>query len=383
LGHDDRMVTLAQRADPPAGPVVAATGSALPGPEDCPPPPRLQSPMEAVRASLSPDWLQWVAENRLRGCTPESMLQTMTAAGVDAALAWAAIDRIVDDPVYQAFAPFRQLQRKLESVLANLQKLHASAPHYAQVERRSRLSRDEFMERYVWPARPVVVTDLADDWPARSKWTPRYLKERFGDVEVEVQAERNSDKRYEANKLRLRQRVRLGDFVDRVLAGSPTNDYYLTANNEALKDSRLAALLDDVGTLPAYCDRSSLRALSSLWFGPAGTITPLHHDTIMLMHTQIVGRKRWRFISPLDTPRVYNHVGVFSEVDLEQPDLIRHPAIAEVKVAEAVVEPGETIFLPLSWWHQVASLDMCISFSFSNLDVPNSYSYENPEVHHW
>jgi hypothetical protein len=383
VGHDDRMVTLAQQAGSPASPAVAATGSALPGPQDCPPPPRLQSPMEAVRASLSPDWLRWVAENRLRGCTPESMLQTMTAAGIDAALAWAAIDRIVDDPVYQAFAPFRQLQRKLESVLANLQTLHASAPHYAQVERRSRLSRDEFMERYVWPARPVVVTDLADDWPARSKWTPRYLKERFGDVEVEVQAERNSDKRYEANKLRLRQRVRLGDFVDRVLAGSPTNDYYLTANNEALKDSRLAALLDDVGTLPAYCDRSRLRALSSLWFGPAGTITPLHHDTIMLMHTQIVGRKRWRFISPLDTPRVYNHVGVFSEVDLEQPDLVRHPAIAEVKVAEAVVEPGETIFLPLSWWHQVASLDMCISFSFSNLEVPNSYNYENPEVHHW
>ena len=96
--------------------------------------------------------------------------------------------------------------------------------------------------------------------------------------------------------------------------------------------------LDDVGTLPPYCDRSRLAALSSLWFGPAGAITPLHHDTLMLMHTQIVGRKRWRFISPLDTPRVYNHVGVFSDVDLEQPDLIRHPAIAEVKVAEAVVE---------------------------------------------
>jgi ribosomal protein L16 Arg81 hydroxylase len=351
-------------------------------PDDCPPP-RPLWPMEAVRASLSHDWLRWVAENRLRGCTPESMMQTMTAAGVDPALARAAIELIRDDPVYQAFTPFRQLQRKLESMLANLQKLHASAPHYAQVERRSRLSRDEFMERYVFPARPVVITDLADDWPARRKWTPLYLKERFGDVEVEVQAARNSDKRYEANKLKLRQRVRLGDFVDRVLAGSPTNDYYLTANNEALKDPRLAALLDDVGTLPPYCDRSSLAAHSSLWFGPAGAITPLHHDTIMLMHTQIVGRKRWRFISPLDTPHVYNHVGVFSEVDLEQPDLIRHPAIAEVKIAEAVVEPGETIFLPLSWWHQVASLDMCISFSFDNLEVPNSYSYENPDVHHW
>ena len=110
-------------------------------PDDCPPP-RPLWPMEAVRASLSHDWLRWVAENRLRGCTPESMMQTMTAAGVDPALARAAIELIRDDPVYQAFTPFRQLQRKLESMLANLQKLHASAPHYAQVERRSRQSRD-------------------------------------------------------------------------------------------------------------------------------------------------------------------------------------------------------------------------------------------------
>lgn len=339
--------------------------------------------MEIIRARLSPDWLQWVAENRLRGCTPESMVQTMTGAGVERVLAQQAVQLIGDDPVYKAFGPFIQLQRKLESVLANLQKLRESAPDYVRVERRSKLSRDEFMERYVRTGRPVVLTDVADDWPARTRWTPQYLKERYGDVEVEVQAERDTDKRYEANKLKLRQRVRLGDFVDRVLQGGATNDYYLTANNEALKDQRMSALLDDIGTLPEFCDRSRLAAQSSLWFGPAGTITPLHHDTILLLHTQIVGRKRWRFISPLDTPRVYNHVGVFSEVDLEQPDLVRHPAIAGIQVVEAIVEPGETMFLPLSWWHQVASLDTCISFSFSNLDLPNLYAYQNPEIHHW
>ena len=53
---------------------------------------------------------------------------------------------------------------------------------------------------------------------------------------------------------------------------------------------------------------------------PAGTVTPLHHDTIMLFHTQVVGRKRWRFISPLDTPRLYNHNNVFSPIDLDKPE---------------------------------------------------------------
>ena len=50
---------------------------------------------------------------------------------------------------------------------------------------------------------------------------------------------------------------------------------------------------------------------------------------------------------------------------------------------EVIVEPGETVFLPLGWWHQVTSLDVSLSFSFSNLAVPNTFSYVNPEIHNW
>ena len=50
---------------------------------------------------------------------------------------------------------------------------------------------------------------------------------------------------------------------------------------------------------------------------------------------------------------------------------------------EVVVEPGETVFLPLGWWHQVTSLDVSLSFSYSNLAVPNQFSYQNPSIHNW
>ena len=112
-------------------------------------------------------------------------------------------------------------------------------------------------------------------------------------------------------------------------------------------------------------------------------MTPLHHDTLMLFHTQIVGRKRWRFISPLETPRLYNHFDVY------QPDRHRParpeplPDFSQVKVLDVVVEPGETMFLPLGWWHQVTALDMSLSFSFSNLAVPNQYSFTNPTIRNW
>ncbi|HSW22711.1 MAG TPA: cupin-like domain-containing protein [Burkholderiaceae bacterium] len=341
------------------------------------------APRPTAGKPVDADWRQWIAENRLRNCTPESMLGTMVASGLDSALSAAAIAAMEQDPAYLAALKHQQLQRKLESVLANLQQLWTSSPDYSRVEKRSGVSKDEFIERYVRGCRPLVLTDLANDWPAMSRWSPQDLKARFGHIEVEIQAERNSDPRYEQNKLDLRRTQRLGEFVDRVLAGGPTNDYYMTANNEVLRKPEFAPLLADIGTLPEFCDASQLERLSSFWFGPAGTVTPLHHDTVMLLHTQIVGRKRWRFISPLETPKLYNYSGVFSPIDVEQPDLVRYPLFSEAHMIEVVVEPGETVFLPLAWWHQVTSLDVSLSFSYSNLAVPNQFTYQNPAIHNW
>jgi Cupin-like domain len=328
-------------------------------------------------------WLQWIAENRLRDCTPESMLVTMTNAGLDRDRCDAAIRAMEGNPVYLAARRMQQLQKKLESVVLNQHKLKQLDPHYGRVEKRPNISRSEFLERHVRGSRPLVLTGVARHWPAMKRWSPQDLAERFGHLQVEIQAERSADPNYEQNKLDHKRSVRLADFVATVLAGGASNDYYLTANNEALRQPGFAPLLADIGTLPDFCNRAELGQRASFWFGPAGTVTPLHHDTLMLCHTQIVGRKRWRFISPLETPRLYNHFDVYSPIDLDAPNLERYPLFRDVSVLEVVVEPGETVFLPLGWWHQVTALDVSLSFSYSNLAIPNQYTYVNPTIRNW
>lgn len=307
----------------------------------------------------------------------------MAAAGLDRAECQAAVARMESDPAFKAARKHQELYRKLESVLSNQQQLWETDPNYAVVEKRVSVTRQEFVERYVRGSRPLVLTGVADDWPAMGRWSPADLKERFGHLDVEVQAERGADPHYEQNKLDHQRIVRLADFVDQVLAGGATNDYYLTANNEALRRPEFAPLLEDIGTLPDFCDRAELPKKSSFWFGPAGTVTPLHHDSLMLLHTQVVGRKRWRFISPMQTPHLYNHARVYSPIDIDRPDLNRYPRFKQVTVLEVVVEPGETVFLPLGWWHQVAAMDVSLSFSYSCLSVPNEFSYANPEIWNW
>jgi hypothetical protein len=344
---------------------------------------RLDTQRPIPHQELSDSWFQWIADNRLRNCSPESMLETMIAAGLngdEAAGAIAAMDR---SPAILAARKFQQIQRKLESMMGNQQKLRELAADYQTVEKRSGVSRDEFLERYAIGSRPVVLTDLARDWPAMKRWSPQYLKEKFGHLETTIQAERNADPKFEQNKLEHQRQVRIGDFVDQVLAGGVTNDYYLTANNEVLRRPEFAPLLDDIGSLPDYCRRNDLARSINFWFGPAGTNTPLHHDTLMLLHTQVVGRKRWRFISPLETPRLYNYFGVFSPIDIDKPDLARYPLFKDVKVLDVIVEPGETIFLPLAWWHQVSGLDISLSISYTNLDLPNEFEFIDPQIRDW
>jgi len=337
----------------------------------CPPPlnePQLIKP-------LDDGWRQWLAENALLGHSQDSMLARIREAGIDPAQATGYLSAIARDPLFRAGEKMRDRHQRFGRAMLNVQAVRESDPLYTHVEKRSRVSRDEFIERYVRGCRPVVLTDLARDWPAMQRWSLAEFKRRYGHLTVQVQAGRDADADYEVNKVRLRRDTNFASFLDRVATSGVTNDEYLTASNELLRRPEFAGLLEDIGALPDFCNPSTLSRSASLWVGPAGTRTPLHHDTLMLLHTQIVGRKRWRFVSPLSGPRLYNDFDVYSPVDLESPDLQRFPEAAKVKVLDVVVEPGETVFLPLAWWHQVSSLDRCISLSFTNLDVPNEFDF--------
>ena len=344
-------------------PVAAQPQLALPGPDE--------------------GWQTWIAENLLRGCTPQSMLAQLQNAGLDAVLSQQAIDAMRSNPAFVAAQRWQQVHHKLASVVANQQKLLELSPQYGQVERRPCPGKQEFLERYVWASRPAVFTGIAKDWPAMQRWTLPQLKARFGEQMVQIQAGRDDDARFEENKLAHLHNVQFGAFIDRISKHGPSNDSYLTANNELLRKPEFASLLADVGALPEFCVAETFNKLSSFWLGPAGTNTPLHHDTLMLLHTQIVGRKRWRFISPLQTPRLYNYFDVYSPIDLDAPDWVKYPDFEGVQVLEVIAEPGDTVFLPLGWWHQVSALDVSVSLSYTNLDVPNHYSFTHPPNKHW
>ncbi|MFA7604864.1 MAG: cupin-like domain-containing protein, partial [Novosphingobium sp.] len=111
-----------------------------------------------------------------------------------------------------------------------------------------------------------------------------------------------------------------------------------------------------------------------IWIGPGGTFTPLHHDLTNNLLVQVAGRKQVILLPPADTPNLHNDVHVFSAIsDVFDPALDRvcYPQIDALRKYEIILEPGEALFLPLGWWHQVRSLDFSISMTFTNFRWPN------------
>ena len=122
------------------------------------------------------------------------------------------------------------------------------------------------------------------------------------------------------------------------------------------------------------------------WFGPAKTITPLHTDGYHNLLCQVVGTKYARLYPPSATkhmmPRAPEHgvdMSNTSEVDVgmlegwDSPDegteeeealeQLRND-LTGVEYRECILEPGDTLLIPIGWWHYVRSLSISFSVSF-------------------
>jgi ribosomal protein L16 Arg81 hydroxylase len=231
------------------------------------------------------------------------------------------------------------------------------------IERRRDLSREEFFQRYHGANRPVILMDAMRDWPAMTRWTSDYLKRVCGQETVQVMDRRSGDPQYELRPQR--SEMPFAAYADRVAAAGQTNDFYLVAQNDFMRTSGGQRLLEDLGPLSDYLD-DRRDGFVFMWFGPAGTVTPLHHDTADIFLAQVSGRKRVIMIPADQKALVYNHVGVHSGVDAEQPDLLRHPLYRYARKHVFELHPGEILFIPVGWWHHVRALDVSISVSFTN-----------------
>ena len=123
-------------------------------------------------------------------------------------------------------------------------------------------------------------------------------------------------------------------------------------------------------TVPGFVGENRLNtladdALPNLWLGNA-LIVPVHHDHPHNIACVVAGRRRFTLFAPEQVGNLYIGPLEFtpsgapiSVVDPVEPDFERYPryreALANAWVAE--LEPGDALYIPPLWWHQVQALE--------------------------
>ncbi|KAL3718674.1 hypothetical protein ACJRO7_003747 [Eucalyptus globulus] len=231
------------------------------------------------------------------------------------------------------------------------------------VAKRSALSLEGFLREFFLSGCPVIITDCMSQWPARTKWNDMdYLKTVAGDRTVPVEVGKN----YLCSEWK-QELITFSQFLDRLQSNDPS-----AANRTYLAQHPLFDQINELRKdilIPDYCfaGGGELNSLNA-WFGPAGTVTPLHHDPHHNILAQVVGAKYIRLYSSSFSEELYPHSETMlcnsSKVDLDDIDEEEYPKIMDLEFLDCILEEGEMLYIPPKWWHYVRSLTTSFSVTF-------------------
>jgi len=319
------------------------------------------------------EWVQWAAQNLACGISDAKVIEELGRGGVSEPDATALVASLRRSPIFAAAERLGAEVRKWTSLADALLSLEEQRFDFTSVPRVSNLPADEFHRDYYAANRPVIIEDVADKWPALEKWSLQFLRERFGEEMVSFQRGR-SPADHRDSFIDHSRTASLNAYIDLIEREDRTNDYYLIAHDRLLDRPAFAPLFDDIVFDDRYFDPIDRQGRVFFWLGPQGSTTPMHRDLGNVFLAQIRGRKSIKLVPSKQMHKVYNEIGYHSEVDFEKMDSATYPFLRDIHLAEAIVAPGELLFIPLGWWHHVKALDQTITITGNNFRFSNAFA---------
>jgi tryptophan halogenase len=254
---------------------------------------------------------------------------------------------------------------------------HQGESDMGSIERRtpvrSDVDRRVFERDILTAARPVVLRGLVADWPAAraGACSPEALAAYLAPFATDAPTEAwiagpalSGGFGYEADLSGFnfeRRRLPLREVLSLILAEGVRGPRARTVFAGAVRLPEAAPGLIDEAPMPLLPPDQP--RLTSLWIGN-GSRTPAHWDLPRNLACVIAGERRFVLMPPEQLANLY--VGPLdvtpagqpiSLVDFDDPDLIRHPKFAEAMASAevAVLGPGDALYVPSLWWHQVDS----------------------------
>ena len=235
--------------------------------------------------------------------------------------------------------------------------------HYTEIERVEKLTKEEFIQNYYKPQKPVVITNQIEDWPAFTKWDFNFLREVAGDKMVPL---------YDSRKTDYTKKVNEPDFT-------MTMNEYIDILEKGPTDLRifLYDLMKDVPAMKADMKWPDLgihllKSLPLLFFGGQDAKVFMHYDIDFpnIFHIHFEGKKQCVLVDPKETKYMYRlpYSWICNEdIDFDNPDFEKFPALKHIKPYITHLNHGEMLYMPEGWWHYMKYLTPGFSLSLRSL----------------
>jgi hypothetical protein len=224
------------------------------------------------------------------------------------------------------------------------------------------ISAEDFKNNYYKPMKPVIIKNLAKEWPAYKKWSWDYFIDTVGEKEVGVYNNVKSDAYTPINTADAY--MKFGDYLKKVKAGPLDLRIFL------FNIFQHAPQIVKDFTWPDNLMKGFVKKYPMLFVGGEGSITHIHFDidTSHILHTQFIGRKRVLLFPFEEQYKLYRKpwevlsLANFANYN-EQFDYENFPATKLAKGYEVILEHGDTLFMPAGFWHHMEYLDAGFAMS--------------------
>jgi hypothetical protein len=226
-----------------------------------------------------------------------------------------------------------------------------------------------FKNAFYHPQKPVVLKNLAKEWPAHQKWNWEYFRQLVGHKRVGLYNNIKSDAYTPINTAD--DYKTFGDYIDMISRGPAGWRIFLFNIFDHAPE-----LVSDF-TWPEHLMKGFVKKYPMLFVGGASSITHMHFDIDLshILHTQFAGRKRvllfpfheqhklyrkpWEVLSLADFSNYYSES---SKLDYD-----RFPALKYARGYETILDHGDTLFMPAGYWHHMEYLDSGFAMSLRAL----------------
>ncbi|WFD07764.1 hypothetical protein MVES1_003135 [Malassezia vespertilionis] len=277
-------------------------------------------------------------------------------------------------------------------------------------------SYEAFLETYLLPNRPVVLPPaLVEAWPAFREWASDgvadwdTLRAKYGEHTVPVVITTPSGTQH--TDMRVDKAVEQIPAIQQEGGSLYIKDWHLVRGQRGAAPTSMPYCtpylfaddwMNNVTSQPTH-DCASVPYYPDVWLatqhdaytqddfrfcyaGTAGSATPIHRD----------GRKRWRLFAPpdahllrrfpgrstsetastyaeMEAHRAHDELGQFRDGKLGWPGW----EDARLRVYTVEQGPGQTIFVPSNWYHEVENVTDCISLNHNWCNAVNLVSMYN------